>query len=80
MLHAAPALCTYTQPRQPRASTRPQVRSGLLAWYDANHRILPWRRNPRSRLPAEAVAAAAAKGFHPAPADLPQNEFIYYVW
>lgn len=57
-----------------------QIRSGLLAWYDANHRILPWRRNPRSRLPAAAVAAAAAEGSHPAPADLPQNDFIYFVW
>ncbi|KAL4424064.1 hypothetical protein ABPG75_001365 [Micractinium tetrahymenae] len=57
-----------------------QIRSGLLAWYDAHHRILPWRRNPHSKLPAAAVAAAAAEGSHPAPADLPQNEFIYYVW
>lgn len=57
-----------------------QIRAGLLAWYDAHHRILPWRRNPHSKLPTAMVAAAAADGTHPAPPDLPQNEFIYYVW
>lgn len=40
----------------------------------------PWRRNPNSKLSAAAVEAAAAQGHAPAPADLPQNEFIYYVW
>ncbi|KAL4419664.1 hypothetical protein ABPG77_000561 [Micractinium sp. CCAP 211/92] len=57
-----------------------EIRAGLLAWYDAHHRILPWRRNPHSKLPTAMVAAAAADGTHPAPPDLPQNEFIYYVW
>lgn len=40
----------------------------------------PWRRNPHSKLSTAAVEAAAAEGSAPAPADLPQNEFIYYVW
>lgn len=40
----------------------------------------PWRRNPHSKLSAAAVEAAAAEGQTPAPADLPGNEFIYYVW
>ena len=57
-----------------------QIRSALLSWYDAHHRVLPWRRNPHSRLGAEALAAAAAEGQAPAPADLPTNQFIYYVW
>ncbi|KAI7841034.1 hypothetical protein COHA_005262 [Chlorella ohadii] len=57
-----------------------QVRASLLDWYDANHRILPWRRNPNSKLSAATVEAAAAQGHAPAPAELPQNEFIYYVW
>jgi A/G-specific adenine glycosylase len=56
------------------------MRAALLSWYDANHRVLPWRRNAHSRLPADAVAAAAAAGQLPAPADLPQERFIYYVW
>ena len=59
---------------------RSQIRGGLLAWYDANHRVLPWRRNPHSTLGAEQLAAAAAAGQAPAPLDLPHNEFIYFVW
>jgi hypothetical protein len=57
-----------------------QIRSSLLEWYDKNHRTLPWRRNTHSQLTAAVVAAAAADGSFPAPAELPQNEFIYYVW
>jgi A/G-specific adenine glycosylase len=26
----------------------PRMRASLLEWYDANHRVLPWRRNARS--------------------------------
>ena len=26
----------------------PRARASLLEWYDANHRVLPWRRNARS--------------------------------
>jgi A/G-specific adenine glycosylase len=58
----------------------PALRAALLDWYDANHRVLPWRRNARSRLPAAAAAAAAARGERPAPADLPDDDFVYYVW
>lgn len=57
-----------------------QARAGLLAWYDANHRILPWRRNPHSQLPREAVEAARKEGREGAPLDLPTNQFIYWVW
>ncbi|EFN57259.1 hypothetical protein CHLNCDRAFT_143807 [Chlorella variabilis] len=60
--------------------TLAEIRSSLLAWYDENHRVLPWRRNPHSKLSAEAVAAAAAAGQEGAPLDLPRNEFVYYVW
>jgi A/G-specific adenine glycosylase len=51
-----------------------------LEWYDHNHRILPWRHNPHSKLSPEAVASAAAQGHRPAPADLDTNRFTYYVW
>jgi A/G-specific adenine glycosylase len=27
----------------------PEARQALLEWYDANHRVLPWRRNAHSR-------------------------------
>ena len=57
-----------------------QLRSALLTWYDRNHRILPWRRNPQSQLSEKAVAEAAAQGHHPAPEDLDDNSFTYYVW
>jgi A/G-specific adenine glycosylase len=57
-----------------------QLRQSLLAWYDENHRILPWRRNPHSRLSESAIAKAAAEGSKPAPQDLGTNDFIYYVW
>lgn len=56
------------------------MRSALLSWYDDNHRILPWRRNPHSRLSSELVEKAAKEGQLPAPADLPMDRFIYYVW
>ena len=56
------------------------MRSALLGWYDDNHRILPWRRNPHSRLPQNIIDKAAAEGQLPAPADLPVDQFIYYVW
>ena len=32
-----------------------EIRSSLLRWYDANHRVLPWRRNPHSRKGAEVA-------------------------
>ena len=56
------------------------MRSALLSWYDQNHRILPWRRNVHSRLSPETVEKAAKEGQLPAPADLPIDQFIYYVW
>ncbi len=32
-----------------------QFRRELLAWYDQQHRVLPWRRTPHSAKPAEQV-------------------------
>lgn len=66
-------------PRSPRPTRPPfslpshQIRTSLLHWYDGAHRILPWRRNPFSRLGAEAAAAGA-------PLDMPTQDFMYRVW
>ena len=49
-----------------------QIRTSLLAWYDASHRLLPWRRNPHSAIPGAAAGGA--------PLDLPLNRFAYGVW
>ena len=77
-------LATACRPPPPPPPTRAlpatQIRGCLLDWYDASHRVLPWRRNPHSRLGPEPLAAAAAVGLKPAPTDLPDNEFIYYEW
>ena len=52
-----------------------QIRLKLLAWYDSNHRILPWRRNKLSK-----VSVSLDDDYVSAPASLSQQEFIYYVW
>lgn len=52
-----------------------QIRAELLAWYDANHRVLPWRRNlhsVRKGLPEDKYC--------PVSEDMPQQEFAYMVW
>ena len=51
-----------------------QARRELLSWYDANHRILPWRRNASSKRPIDGTEDSGA------PLSLPQQQFIYYVW
>ena len=51
-----------------------QIRQALLSWYDVNHRVLPWRRNPHSK------RVLADPAYVCPPAGLPLNEFIYYVW
>lgn len=51
-----------------------KVQNSLLAWYDANHRALPWRRNPHSK------ASHASNDSHNALMKLPQQAFIYRVW
>jgi hypothetical protein len=56
------------------------VREKLLDWYDTHHRILPWRRNPHSKLDPAVAAAAAAEGRTGAALDMPLNQFIYSVW
>ena len=53
---------------------RAQIRTALLSWYDVNHRVLPWRRNPHSK------RALADPAYVCPPAALPLNEFIYFVW
>ena len=55
-----------------------ELHCGLLGWYDRAHRVLPWRRNPASRV--DPAAAAAAGGGAPAEADLPAAAFAYRVW
>lgn len=56
-----------------------QIRASLLAWYDANHRVLPWRRNPHSKLPKKE-GKEGDKEEQGAPLDLPLEKFIYGVW
>ena len=51
----------------------------LLHWYDGAHRVLPWRRNARSRVrdaPEDRVALSKTW----AALDLPQQKFAYRVW
>jgi A/G-specific adenine glycosylase len=63
----------------------PQLRSSLLSWYDHHHRVLPWRRNSHSKLPASAPEAGAARwptapgGCAPL-AGLSQADFAYGVF
>ena len=53
----------------------PQIRLELLAWYDANHRILPWRRNAHSKRDL-----TPADKYQPVPMNTPQQQFLYFVW
>lgn len=48
------------------------VRVELLAWYDRNHRVLPWRRNRDSKKTEEENGGA--------PMDLCDQKFAYLVW
>ena len=52
-----------------------QIRAELLAWYDRNHRVLPWRRNPHS-----LRQAAATDKYSPVSPDTSQQQFAYMVW
>ena len=74
-------------------SSAPAARASLLDWYDANHRVLPWRRNRRSKhaLPPttdagdpDAVASGRAywRGVATtgAPMDVPPEQYAYGVW
>ena len=40
----------------------PEARQALLEWYDANHRVLPWRRNVHSRHCEPTDARVGEKG------------------
>ncbi|GLI59815.1 hypothetical protein VaNZ11_001782 [Volvox africanus] len=68
-----------------------EFRLELLKWYDHNHRVLPWRRTPHSKkrevdvggADAARVPDAGAGGegeAESAPAELPQQQFAYWVW
>eukprot|EP00983_Pelagomonas_calceolata_P048819 1141221-Pelagomonas_calceolata.AAC.5 len=59
--------------------THEKLRSSLLTWYDANHRVLPWRRTPHSRRTAPSPAGPH-ESEHPAPASLDTQQFAYHVW
>ena len=48
-----------------------ELRHRLLAWYDVNHRILPWRKNPHSKRSDRDAG-------HPPPED--KSDFAYCVW
>ncbi|KAF5835367.1 hypothetical protein DUNSADRAFT_7494 [Dunaliella salina] len=56
-----------------------KLRFSLLTWYDANHRVLPWRRTPHSRRTAPSPAGPH-ESEHPAPASLDTQQFAYHVW
>ncbi|QDZ22169.1 DNA glycosylase [Chloropicon primus] len=51
------------------------LRRVLLQWYDVNHRVLPWRRNPHS-VKAESKEGALAS----AAAAEDKSGFAYCVW
>ncbi|GLC33575.1 hypothetical protein PLESTM_000086500 [Pleodorina starrii] len=68
-----------------------EYRRELLNWYDHNHRVLPWRRTPHSKKASSAAADASVgagtaaggggeEAVGPAPAELPQQQFAYWVW
>jgi A/G-specific adenine glycosylase len=67
------------------AGERTPLQSLLLDWYDANHRVLPWRRNSRSKLAAPA-GAGDARGWPTTPgtgaplSGLSRADFAYGVW
>jgi hypothetical protein len=60
----------------------PQARAKLLGWYDRVHRVLPWRRNPHSKLPGGGAppASGGAAAAEPAPEGLSPQDFAYRVW
>ncbi|PNW86324.1 hypothetical protein CHLRE_02g082000v5 [Chlamydomonas reinhardtii] len=59
---------------------RVQFRRELLSWYDGNHRVLPWRRTPHTQRGAAADGEGGEDGVGPAPAELPPQQFAYWVW
>ncbi len=68
------------------SSLRAQARTALLGWYDANHRLLPWRVNRHSRrAPSETADAAPQPSWtavalnRSAPAGLSTHDFAYGV-
>jgi A/G-specific adenine glycosylase len=66
---------------------RVEFRAHLLDWYDRGHRVLPWRRNPFSRLADKEggganAATTTTPTVNPAPpeSELPAQQFAYRVW
>jgi len=61
-----------------------RLRASLLDWYDAHHRVLPWRKNPHStRGVAHADDAGAGAGAGAEAGGVPPPEavdFAYGVW
>lgn len=59
-------------------------RARLLDWYDRGHRVLPWRRNPHSKLNEEGGGGNTTTTPTPKPAppetELPAQQFAYRVW
>ncbi len=51
----------------------PVLRAALLSWYDHHHRVLPWRRNSHSKLPAAPGGGAPLAG-------LSRADFAYGVF
>lgn len=60
----------FPTPHLYQASTGTQA---LLAWYDTNHRVLPWRRTPGSKR-TEEEREKMGKGFR---LDASREEFAY---
>ena len=52
----------------------------LLEWYDAEHRVLPWRRNPFSKIETQSAAAAAAASQAGEEDEKGRQHFAYMVW
>ena len=72
------------QMRLPAAGAQLQLRTALLDWYDSNHRVLPWRRNSRSKVPgahdASATTWPTAAGCSAPLTGLSTADWAYGVW
>lgn len=49
----------------------------LLQWYDAEHRVLPWRRNPFSKIEKQSAVASTAGVEED---EKERQQFAYMVW
>jgi len=86
LLHSS---CTVAHHHSPPSGLRPnkrrppfpppKARTSLVSWYDRVHRVLPWRRNLHSKLPAGGGGGGEAQG-QAAPEGLSAQDFAYRVW